>query len=114
MADDEMKVPLQYPSGGTDSKYTPGDPAGVAAIVSPPQLMTLPAAPVSYIKQDDLAPHSFLTLAIIVAFCCGFFHILILLCSIPAIVLSCIVREFTKQQISYISDLKIWNSIIVG
>ena len=80
MADDEMKVPLQYPSGGADSKYTLGDPAGVTAIVSQPQLMTLPA-PVSY-KQDDLAQaHSFLMLAIIVAFCYGFFHILTLLCS---------------------------------
>ena len=91
MADDEMKVPLQYPSGGTDPKSTPGGPVGVTAIVSQPQLMTLPA-PVSY-KKDSIAPHSFLALAIIVAICCGFFHILSLTCTIPAIILSCIVRE---------------------
>ena len=95
MADDEMKVPLQYPSGDTDPKSTPGDPAGVTAIVSQPQPMTLPA-PVSC-KKEDLAPHSFLALAIIVAICCGLFHFPSLLCSILAIYFSCIVREFTIE-----------------
>lgn len=101
IADDE------YPSGGTAPKSTPGDPAGVTAIVSQPQLMILPT-PVSY-KQDDIAPHSFLALVIIVAIFFGFISILTLTCSIPAVILSCIVREFLYPVYVFLLTVAIQN-----
>ena len=65
MADDEMKVPLEYLSGGTAprSMDVPSDATGVT-VVSQPQPMIIPT-PVY--KMDDLAPHSLMTLVIAVA-----------------------------------------------
>ena len=90
MADDETKVHLAYSSGGTAPRST-SDPAGVT-VVSQSQPMILPT-PAVY-KMNDLSPHSFLGVAIFVAVFCGFFHILSLMCSIPAIALSVVVCKF--------------------
>ena len=49
---------------------------------------------------EKLAPHSFLALAICAAIVCGFFHIPSLACTIPALVLSCIVSCY-KQRPAY-------------
>ena len=81
MADDEAKVPLQPSSGDTPPTFT-----GVTVVAAQPQPMM-----VAPITMDDLAPHSFMALAITVAFLCGVAYLVSLMCSIPAIVLSCVV-----------------------
>ena len=92
MADDETKVPPEYPSGGTAPRSTdiPSGATGVTVVIQPQPMI----APTPVYKMDDLAPHSFMTLAIAVAIFCGFFHIPSLICSIPAVTLSAVVHKF--------------------
>ena len=82
MADDEAKVPLEPSSGDTPPTFT-----GVTVVAQPQPIMVTP------VVMDDLAPHSFMALAIIVAIFCGVAYLLSLICSIPAIVLSCVVGK---------------------
>lgn len=84
MADDEAMVPLEPSSGDTPPTVT---------VVAQPQPLAVISTPVVY-NKDDLAPHSFMALAIIVAIFCGVVSLLTLMCSIPAIFFSCMVCKF--------------------
>ena len=77
MADHETKTPLER-----------DDEAPQAVFTQP--LMMIPQPPIAY-QMDDLAPHSFMGLAIVVAAVCGFLHFPTLFCSIPAVILSGVV-----------------------
>jgi hypothetical protein len=90
MADDEMKIPLESSS---DDQLPGPRFAGVTVIAQPQPMMSIPVPGGGY-KTGDLAPHSFMALAIIVAIFCGVLYVVSLMCSIPAIVLSYVVREF--------------------
>lgn len=76
MADHETKVPLERDDGAPQAVFT--------------QPLMIPQPPIVY-RMDDLAPHSFMGLAVAVAAVCGFFHFPTLFCSIPAIILSAVV-----------------------
>ena len=82
MADDEAMVPLEPSSGDTPPTFS-----GVTVVAEPQPIMVTPVA------VDDLAPHSFRALAITVALFCGVAYLLSLICSIPAVVLSCMVGK---------------------
>ena len=77
MADhDEKKAPLEH------------DDRGPQAVFTQPLMIT--EHPKAY-QFDDLAPHSFMRLAIVVASVCGFFILPTLFCSIPALILAGVV-----------------------
>lgn len=78
MADHEMKAPLEHDDGAPQAQV----------VVTQPLMIAQP--PLVY-GMDDLAPHSFMGLAIVVAVICGILHFPSLFCSIPAIVLSAVV-----------------------
>lgn len=77
MADhDEKKAPLERDDGAPQVVFS-----------QPLMIAQHPKA----CQLDDLAPHSFMRLAIVVASVCGFFIFPTLFCSIPALILAGVV-----------------------
>ena len=63
-------------------------PAGVFTQPTPlPQLQ----APAQAFYTEQLAPHSFLALSVVLSIVCFFFYLPVLFCTVPAIVVSAIV-----------------------
>ena len=77
MADhDEKKAPLEHDDRGPQTVFT--------------QPLMIAQEPKAY-QLDELAPHSFMGLAIVVASVCGCFILPTLFCSIPALILAGVV-----------------------
>ena len=63
------------------SQHGPDNKVSMVTVVAQPQPLAVISTPVVY-NKDDLAPHSFMALAIIVAIFCGVVSLLTLVCSI--------------------------------